>query len=118
MAQKGVDAIASFRDKMQLSDNNKKEPEGDAPEDNPFSVNPNPITPTDNPLGNGSNKQLGDQVSKVTGDASQVKNITIHIGTMAQNTFEKGSTEGLTWQQVEERMNDILLRVVRNSELS
>ena len=118
LAQKGVDAIASFRDKMQLSDNNKKEPEGDAPEDNPFSVNPNPITPTDNPLGNGSNKQLGDQVSKVTGDASQVKNITIHIGTMAQNTFEKGSTEGLTWQQVEERMNDILLRVVRNSELS
>ena len=118
LAQKGVDAIASFRDKMQLSDNNKKEPEGDTPEDNPFSVNPNPITPTDNPLGNGSNKQLGDQVSKVTGDASQVKNITIHIGTMAQNTFEKGSTEGLTWQQVEERMNDILLRVVRNSELS
>ncbi|GIJ95138.1 hypothetical protein CAPN002_23560 [Capnocytophaga stomatis] len=118
LANKGVEAIQEFRDKMQLSDNDKKEPEEEAPEGNPFSVNPKPITPTGNPLGNDGSKQLGDQVSKVTGDASQVKNITINIGTMANNTFEKGTTNGLTWQQVEERMNDILLRVVRNAELS
>ncbi len=118
LAGKGAEAIASFRDKLELSKNDDKKTEEDAPEDNPFSVNPNPITPTGNPLGNSGNTQLGNQVSKVTGDATQTKNITIHIGTMAQNTFEKGTTNGLTWQQVEERMNDILLRVVRNAELS
>ncbi|MFJ1492559.1 hypothetical protein, partial [Capnocytophaga canis] len=118
LAGKGAEAIASFRDKLELSKNDDKKNEEDAPEDNPFSVNPNPITPTGNPLGNSGNTQLGNQVSKVTGDATQTKNITIHIGTMAQNTFEKGTTNGLTWQQVEERMNDILLRVVRNAELS
>lgn len=118
LAGKGAEAIASFRDKLELSKNDDKKTEEDAPEDNPFSVNPNPITPTGNPLGNRGNTKLGNQVSKVTGDATQTKNITIHIGTMAQNTFEKGTTNGLTWQQVEERMNDILLRVVRNAELS
>lgn len=118
LAGKGADFIKGMRDALGVSDNDKKDEE-DTPEDNPLNPTINPLgTPTENLFGNNGNKQLGDQVGKVTGDASQVKNITINIGTMAQNTFEKGTTNGLTWQQVEERMNDILLRVVRNAELS
>lgn len=119
LAQKGADVIKEFRGKLQPSDNKKEETTEEPEEDNPFSLNPKEVGA--NPLGvttNNANKQLGEQVSKVTGDASATKNITVNIGTMAQNTFEKGTTEGLTWRQVEERMNDILLRVIRNAELT
>lgn len=117
LAGKGVNMISVLREKLNLSQADKKDPDDDKKD-----PNANPLSP-DNPVGdenaNGTTEPtLGDQVSKVTGDATQTKNITVNIGTMASNRFEGSTTQGLTWQEVEQRMNDILLRVIRNAELS
>lgn len=117
LAQKGADVIKEFRGKLQPSDNKKEETTEKPEEDNPLKIN-NDLNDDKEEENEKNKNKLGEQVSKVTGDASATKNITVNIGTMAQNTFEKGTTEGLTWRQVEERMNDILLRVIRNAELS
>lgn len=119
LAGKGAEAIQGFREKLQLTDKKKETSQEKEEEKNPFSVEgANPLMPSSMAGQKQGEKTLGEQVSKVTGEASATKNITIHIGTMAQNTFEKGTTEGLSLGQVEERMNDILLRVIRNAELS
>ena len=67
-----------------------------------------------NPLATNGNAQLGSQVSRVTGDASQTKNITITFDALSKGDIKVSNAEGLTWQQVEERFTDMLLRVVRN----
>lgn len=117
LAGKGVDMISGLREKLNLSQADKKDPEPDKsnPDGNPFEKT---VPTAGYETSGGNSTDLAGQVSKVTGDASQTKNITVNIGTMASNRFEGSTTEGLTWQEVEQRMNDILLRVIRNAELS
>ncbi|SHK69575.1 phage tail tape measure protein [Epilithonimonas mollis] len=72
----------------------------------------------DNP-GEGK-KKLKDDVNKVTGDAKQVKNITIKIDSLNKGgiNMNKNSAAGMTLQEVEDWFNDAMMRIMRNAELS
>ena len=98
---------------------NEEEPEKETKPENPFSfTNTAGATAGATPTTMNANTQLGSQVSKVTGDATQTKNITITFEALSKGDIKVSNAEGLTWQQVEERFTDMLLRVVRNAELS
>lgn len=126
LAGAGAAAIDTLRNKLALTKNDTPKPSKETKTDteNPFASTPTKFNGAtfgnDDGTGTGSGTggKLGKQVSRVAGDTTQSKNITVNVNTLANNTFEKGTTEGLTWQQVEERMTDILLRVIRNAELS
>lgn len=64
-------------------------------------------------------KKLKDDVNKVTGDAKQVKNITIKIDSLNKGAFNmNGSAAGMSLQDVENWFNDAMMRIMRNAELS
>lgn len=65
------------------------------------------------------NKKLGDDVNKVTGDARQVKNITINIDSLNKGGINlSNSTQGMTKGEVEDWFNNMMMRIMRNAELS
>ena len=123
LAGKGADYIKELRESMNtVTDGEKQkeeEPEKETKPENPFSfTNTARATAGATPTTMNANTQLGSQVSKVTGDATQTKNITITFDALSKGDIKVSNAEGLTWQQVEERFTDMLLRVVRNAELS
>ena len=123
LAGKGADYIKELRESMNtVTDGEKQkeeEPEKETKPENPFSfTNTAGATAGATPTTMNANTQLGSQVSKVTGDATQTKNITITFEALSKGDIKVSNAEGLTWQQVEERFTDMLLRVVRNAELS
>lgn len=65
-------------------------------------------------------KKLKDGVNKVTGDAKQVKNIKITIDALHKGDINmKGdATSGMSWQQMEDFFNEMMMRIVRNAETS
>lgn len=73
----------------------------------------------ENPGGKGK-KKLKDDVNKVTGDAKQVKNITIKIDSLNKGgiNMNGNSAAGMTLQEVENWFNDAMMRIMRNAELS
>ena len=123
LAGKGAEYIKELRKSMNTITEGEREkeeePEKENKPDNPFSFTNTPGTTRGaTPTTMSANTQLGSQVSKVTGDATQTKNITITFDALSKGNINISNTEGLTWQQVEERFTDMLLRVVRNAELS
>jgi len=65
-------------------------------------------------------KKLKDGVNKVAGDAKQVKNIKITIDALHKGDINmKGdATSGMSWQQMEDFFNEMMMRIVRNAETS
>lgn len=71
-----------------------------------------------NKSGDGNTK-LKDDVNKVTGDARQVKNITINIDSLNKGGINmSNSTQGMTKGEVEDWFNNMMMRIMRNAELS
>lgn len=65
------------------------------------------------------NTKLKDDVNKVTGDARQVKNITINIDSLNKGGINmSNSTQGMTKEEVEDWFNNMMMRIMRNAELS
>ncbi len=65
-------------------------------------------------------KTLGDNITKVTADAKQSRNITITIDALNKGGINlKGSAmQGMSLQDVENWFSEAMMRVVRNAELS
>ncbi|WP_139422990.1 phage tail tape measure protein [Chryseobacterium mulctrae] len=65
-------------------------------------------------------KKLKDGVNKVAGDAKQVKNIKITIDALHKGDINmKGdAASGMSWQQMEDFFNEMMMRIVRNAETS
>lgn len=63
-------------------------------------------------------KKLKEGVNKVAGDAKQVKNIKITIDALHKGDINmKGeATSGMSWQQMEDFFNEMMMRIVRNAE--
>ena len=122
LAGKGANYIQELRkslDTITTGENKESSSEEEKKSESPFSLAPTAgVGMGANPLATNGNAQLGSQVSRVTGDASQTKNITITFDALSKGDIKVSNAEGLTWQQVEERFTDMLLRVVRNAELS
>ena len=122
LAGKGANYIQELRkslDTITTGENKESSSEEEKKSESPFSFAPTSgVGMGANPLATNGNAQLGSQVSRVTGDASQTKNITITFDALSKGDIKVSNAEGLTWQQVEERFTDMLLRVVRNAELS
>ncbi|OPB87820.1 phage tail tape measure protein [Elizabethkingia occulta] len=74
-------------------------------------------TPGGDPKGK---KKLKDDVNKVTGDAKQVKNITVNIDSLNKGgiNMNGNATAGMTLQDVENWFNEAMMRVMRNIETS
>ena len=79
-------------------------------------ANGNPIDPTAPSL----DKTLGDQVTKVTGAAAQVRNITINIDSLNKGGINTQNTTlaNMSTEEIANWFNEEMLRVVRNVELS
>lgn len=65
-------------------------------------------------------KKLKDGVNKVAGDAKQVRNITITIGSLNSGGINVKNDEfrGMTRQDVEDWFNEAMMRIMRNVETS
>lgn len=65
-------------------------------------------------------KKLRDGVNKVTGEAKQVRNITITIGSLNSGGINVKNDEfkGMTKQDVEDWFNESMMRIMRNVETS
>jgi TP901 family phage tail tape measure protein len=72
------------------------------------------------PLKRTGGDKLKDDVNKVTGDAKQIKNITINIDSLNKGGINMNSSaaNGLTLQDVENWFNEAMIRTVRNAETS
>lgn len=63
--------------------------------------------------------KLKDDVNKVTGDARQVKNITINIDSLNKGGINMTTSgQGMSQQEVEDWFNNMMMRIMRNAELS
>ena len=65
-------------------------------------------------------KKLKDGINKVTGDAKQVKNITINIDSLNKGgiNINGNSSAGMSWQEMEDLFNEMMMRIMRNAETS
>ncbi|WP_082129206.1 phage tail tape measure protein [Chryseobacterium gallinarum] len=65
-------------------------------------------------------KKLKDGVNKVTGEAKQVRNITINIGSLNNGGINAKADEfkGMTKQDIEDWFNEAMMRIMRNVETS
>ncbi|MBW7839245.1 MAG: phage tail tape measure protein [Chitinophagaceae bacterium] len=67
----------------------------------------------------GGNEKLAKDVNKVAGDARQVKNITINIDALNKGGINmSATTQGMSKQEVEDWFNNMMMRIMRNAELS
>ncbi|AVF49378.1 phage tail tape measure protein [Elizabethkingia sp. HX WHF] len=74
-------------------------------------------TPGGNPK---DKKKLKDDVNKVTGEAKQVKNITVNIDSLNKGgiNMNGNSAAGMSLQDVENWFNEAMMRIMRNVETS
>ncbi|EPL7677449.1 phage tail tape measure protein [Elizabethkingia anophelis] len=76
---------------------------------------------SDTPGGNPKDKKkLKDDVNKVTGEAKQVKNITVNIDSLNKGgiNMNGNSAAGMSLQDVENWFNEAMMRIMRNVETS
>lgn len=66
------------------------------------------------------NPKVSDNVNKVTGASTQAKNITINIEALHKGNNNLSGNDGqrLNMQQYEEMFNEMMMRIIRNAELS
>lgn len=62
--------------------------------------------------------KLKNDISKVEGDAKQIKNITIKFDNIhkGDNIINSGSGKGMTMQEFEDFYNEMMMRIIRNAE--
>ena len=134
LAQKGADAIKEFRSGHGLVTPGENPSIGNADATDPLSLKPKnvpanwgvPVTPLlKTPVLDGKltpsgkkDKKTGENISKVAGQANQVRNITIQV-----DAFNKGginvaqsSYAGMTKDDVEAWFKEMLRRTVTNAE--
>jgi phage-related minor tail protein len=124
LAQKGVDSIKAFRESQNLVTPGEKDPKVPKPVTPVANAPKNPLlkapvidgklAPTDKK----KNKKLGSDVTKVAGEANQIRKIDIKI-----DSFNKGGInvaqsayEGMTKDDIEAWFKEMLRRVVINAE--
>lgn len=122
LAQKGVDSIKAFRESQNLVTPGEKEARAvngvSATENAPKSsllkapVIDGKLAPT------GKTKKEGEQVSKVTGQANQVRKIDIRIDSFNKGGINvaQGAYAGMTKDDVEAWFKEMMRRVVINAE--
>jgi hypothetical protein len=124
LAQKGLDKIKQFRESSNLITPGEKDPKvtpkSNSPADNapksPLLKAPvidGKLTPTDP-----KKKKQGENVSRVAGEANQIRKIDIHI-----DSFNKGGINvaqsaygGMTKEDVEAWFKEMMRRVIINAE--
>ncbi|MGV4450933.1 hypothetical protein, partial [Ornithobacterium rhinotracheale] len=64
--------------------------------------------------------KVSDNVNKVTGASTQAKNITINIEALhkGNNNLTGNDGQRLSMQQYEEMFNEMVMRIIRNAELT
>ena len=62
--------------------------------------------------------KLKNDISKVEGDAKQIRNITIKFDNIhkGDNIINSGSGKGMTMQEFEDFYNEMMMRIIRNAE--
>ncbi len=120
-AKKAKQHVEAFRTKMELvSPEEKKkqsqDSEKETKKDGLYSDNGDDKKPT----GDLTKKKLEKDITKVTGEAKKVRNITITIDALNKGGINvKGNeTKGLTLQEVENWFNESMMRIIRNAETS
>lgn len=124
LAQKGLDKIKAFREGNNLVTLGEIEAKIKPEEKEKKSLydayaafgnyNKNNTETTD-----GGNEKLAKDVNKVAGDARQVKNITINIDALNKGGINmSATTQGMSKQEVEDWFNNMMMRIMRNAELS
>jgi len=117
IAADGAKKIAEWRKKLDMIDPKKSKEKADSSEglvDENGNFNPDDIkVPT-------LDQTLGDQVTKVTGAGSQVRNITVNIDALNKGGINTQNTTlaNMSTEEIERWFNETMLRVVRNTELS
>ncbi|CAA0144763.1 conserved membrane hypothetical protein [Tenacibaculum maritimum] len=111
--------VEEFRTKMELVTPDEKKVKEKAKEKKAGGLYNGTETTTDTTTTDTTTK-LNDNVNKVTGDAKQVRNITITIDALNKGGINvKGSeTRGLTLNDVENWFNESMMRIIRNAETS
>lgn len=123
LAQKGVDKIKAFREGSNLITPGEKDPRL---KPNPNPINSTPVTPLlKAPVLDGKlaptgkkDKKTGENISKVAGQANQVRNISISI-----DAFNKGginvaqsSFSGMSKDDIEAWFKEMMRRMIVNAE--
>ena len=62
--------------------------------------------------------KLKNDISKVEGDAKQIRNITIKFDNIhkGDNIINSSSGKGMTMQEFEDFYNEMMMRIIRNAE--
>jgi hypothetical protein len=99
----------------------KKKSEEESEEESETSKNINPFATNEGESLNGgipSQKDMG--INKITGSAKQIRNITINIDALNKGNINTENTtlQRMDAQELEEWFSKMLMRVVRNTELS
>ena len=119
LASKGLEKLRALqdnldtklgRDKKEEEKQSKDETEQDSLLDKATGGSPNASRPTN----------LSDNINKTTGAATQAKNIKINIDAMMKGDINvnEGDGRSMDFDEFEERFNEMMLRIVRNAEMS
>lgn len=65
-----------------------------------------------------TNGKLKNDIDRVSGEAKQVRNITIHIDSLhkGDNVVNSGGGRGMSFEEFEQLYNDMMMRIIRNAE--
>lgn len=128
LAQKGLDKIKAFREGNNLvtlgeieAKIKPEEKEKKSLYDADAAFGNNGKSGLGTSLGSNADSKgkLAKDVNKVTGDARQVKNITINIDSLNKGGINmSATTQGMSKQEVEDWFNNMMMRIMRNAELS
>lgn len=117
-AENAKNQVEEFRTKMELvtPQEKKKEEEAKTEKSGGLYKKSNPNAPG----AKDGQTALSEGITKVTGDAKKVRNITITIDALNKGGINvKGSeTQGLTLKEVENWFNESMMRIIRNAETS
>ncbi|MFL0089697.1 phage tail tape measure protein [Tenacibaculum maritimum] len=119
-AKKAKDQVANFRAKMELVTPNEKNQEEKKETQTGALYDSNSNTDGKKIASTNTDEKLKNNITKVAGDASKVRNISITIDALNKGGINvRGSeTQGLTLQDVENWFNEAMMRIVRNAETS
>lgn len=72
----------------------------------------------DGTAGKKTKNKLRNDIDRVSGEAKQVRNITIHIDSLhkGDNVVNSGGGRGMSFEEFEQLYNDMMMRIIRNVE--
>ncbi|MCK0199223.1 phage tail tape measure protein [Ornithobacterium rhinotracheale] len=125
LAGKGASFIEGLRKNLGAIDPSKGSGESKKADDKPTALYGDKETNGGTPILGGAGKgektpKVADNVNKVTGASTQAKNITINIEALHKGNNNLSGNDGkrLSMQEYEEMFNEMMMRIIRNAELS